>query len=303
MVHSTNITKIWSFLGFTGYYQQFIPKLAQIAWSLHELTSDENTDKKASIIWDNRCQWAFDTLKCLSTTVPILAYADFLKPFELHTNAYGSGLRAILYQTCNYGMDAIISYASRSLIKAEMHYLAHKLEFLTLTWAVVKKFHKYIYGSNLTCTSTTHWHVLIKVKLDAKSHQWMASLANYNFQLHYRAGKANINDDVLLRVSSPRCETNVAETYQLVTTAAVWTMQEATCKGFISPIGACSCDVHVLDSVEDSWQVCYLYDHQRLATGPANQSHPKRGDHKESGWDLGLMPTQVNWPSKTQTAP
>ena len=30
-------------------------------------------------------------------------------------------------------------------------------------------------------------------KLDAVSHWWVDSLANYNFQLYYRAGKANID--------------------------------------------------------------------------------------------------------------
>ena len=37
---------------------------------------------------------------------------------------------------------AVIAYASRSLNKAESHYPAHKLEFLALKWAVVKKLHE-----------------------------------------------------------------------------------------------------------------------------------------------------------------
>ena len=50
------------------------------------------------------------------------------------------------------GTEAVIAYASRSLNKAESHYPAHKLEFLTLKWAVVKKFHEYLLWVNL-------WHV------------------------------------------------------------------------------------------------------------------------------------------------
>ena len=57
------------------------------------------------------------------------------------------GLGAVLYQTQEDGTEAVIAYASRSLSKAESHYPAHKLEFLTLKWAVVKKFHEYLYGS------------------------------------------------------------------------------------------------------------------------------------------------------------
>ena len=63
---------------------------------------------------------------------PIHAYADFIKPFKLHTDACGSGLGAVLYQTHKDGIDVVIAYASQSLSKAEYHYPAHKLEFLAL---------------------------------------------------------------------------------------------------------------------------------------------------------------------------
>ena len=79
--------------------------------------------------------------------VPISAYADFTKPFKLNTNTCGSGLGDVLYQTHDDGTNAVIAYAFRSLTKAETHYHAHKLEFLTFKWAVVEKFHEYLYES------------------------------------------------------------------------------------------------------------------------------------------------------------
>ena len=48
-------------------------------------------------------------------------------------------------------------------------------------------------------------YVLTTVKLDTASHCWVTSLANYNFRLHYRARKANIDADALLRASWPGC--------------------------------------------------------------------------------------------------
>ena len=155
--------------------------------------------KKAAIKWDSRCQQAFDNLRKLCTTVPILVYANFSKPFKLHTDACGTGLGAVLYQTRDNGTEAVIAYASRSLSKAESHYPAHKLEFLTLKWVVVEKFHKYFYGLTFdVCTDNNLLtYVLTTAKLDAASHCWVASLANYNFRLHYRAGKANIDADAL----------------------------------------------------------------------------------------------------------
>ena len=150
----TNITEVRSFLGFMGYYHRFIPKFMQVAHPLHELTLGENAGKKkAAIKWDSRCQQAFNDLKTLCIMAPILAYADFTKPFKLHTDACSTGLGVVLYQTWEDGTEAVITYASRSLNKAESHYPAHKLEFLTLKWELVKKFHEYLYlvWVNLQC--------------------------------------------------------------------------------------------------------------------------------------------------------
>ena len=117
--------------------------------------SRECWQEKAAIRWRNRCQQAFDNLKRFCTTAPILACVDFTHPFKLHTNSCGSGLGDVHYQTHEDSMDAFIAYASRSLTKAKSHYLTHKLEFLTLTLAVVEKFHAYIMDQHLTYIPTT----------------------------------------------------------------------------------------------------------------------------------------------------
>ena len=93
----TNVTEVQSFL---GYYCRFIPKFVQVAHPLHKLTSGQNVgNKKVAIKGDSRCQQAFDDLKTLCTMAPIIAYADFTKPFKLHTDACGTGLGAVIYQT------------------------------------------------------------------------------------------------------------------------------------------------------------------------------------------------------------
>ena len=199
----TNVTEVQSFLGFAGYCRWFIHKFTLVAQPLQPLTSGEKVGKKkAAIVWDDRCQQSFDDLKCLCTMAPILAYADFTRTFKLHTDACGSSLGAVLYQIHDDGMDTVIAYASRSLTKVESHYPAHKLEFLTLKWAIVEKFHEYLYGLTFDVYKNNNplTYVLTMAKLDAASHCWVASLANYNFQLYYRVGKTNINMDALLSV-------------------------------------------------------------------------------------------------------
>ena len=210
----------------------------QVTWPLHELTSGENTGKKkAAIKWDSRCQQACDDLKRLCTMAPILGYADFTKPFKLHTDGCGTGLGAVLYQTWEDGTKAVIAYASRSLSRAKSHYPAHKLELFALKWAVVEKFHKYLYGSTFDVYTDNNplTYVLMTAKLGATSHCWVTSSANYNFQLHYWTGKANIDADALSRVSWLGCIPDSSGTHHKVTATVVWAVQEAALEGSINP--------------------------------------------------------------------
>ena len=152
-----------------GYYRQFIPKFVQVAQLLHTLTLGENAGKKkAAIQWNNRCQQAFNDLKRMCTTAPIL---DFTQPFKLHTDACGSGLGAVLYQTHKDGTDVVIAYTSRSLTKAKSHYPMHKLEFLALKQTVAK-YHEYLYGStfDIYIDNNPLTYILTIAKLDAASH-------------------------------------------------------------------------------------------------------------------------------------
>ena len=92
------ITKVQSFWGFMNYYHKFIPKYAHIARPINQLVSGENANKKkAPVEWTEECQSAFEHLKQLCSQTPILAYANYQKPFKLHTDASENGLGAILY--------------------------------------------------------------------------------------------------------------------------------------------------------------------------------------------------------------
>ena len=77
----------------------------------------------------------------------MLAYADYTKPFVLHTDASTTGLGMVLYQKQEDGKERVIAYASRTLNKSERNHDAHKLEFLALKWAITDRFHDYLYGA------------------------------------------------------------------------------------------------------------------------------------------------------------
>ena len=80
----------------------------------------ENSNKKKKVLeWTPECQEAFNKLKSLCSSTPILAYADYCKPFKLHRDDSKLGLGAVLYQRQSDGTDWVIAYASRAHSKSE----------------------------------------------------------------------------------------------------------------------------------------------------------------------------------------
>ena len=220
----TNMLELRSFLGFTNYYRQFIKKYAQVAKPLYKLISGENASRKCNPIkWDLECQTAFDQLKELCNTAPILVYADFTKPFKLHTNTSVLGLDAVLYQA-HESVEKVISYTSRSLTQSETKYPVHKLEFLCLKWAITGQFHEYQYGNTFDIYTDNNplTYVLTSAKLDAMGHRWVTSLANYNFHLHYQFGRSNVEADSLSRINwGKNDKTLPADSIQAVVTSTL----------------------------------------------------------------------------------
>ena len=125
-----------------------------------------------------------------------------LNPFKLHSDAWNLGLGAVLYQTDKSCLDRVITYTSRTLSKSERNYSAYKLEFLALKWAITDQFHEYFYGGNFDVYTDINplTYILTSAKLDVVGQCWVASLANYNFKLHYKTGKSNVEADALSQI-------------------------------------------------------------------------------------------------------
>ena len=197
------VTDVRSFLGFVGYYRRFIEGFSQVSRPLVELTCGPEASRGGhEVTWTEECQQAFETLKEACSTSPVLAYADFSRPFKVYTDASGLGLGATIYQEQVEGPDRVVAYASRSLSRTEAKYPAHKLEFLALKWAITEKFHEYLYGSKFTVYTDNNplTYVLSTAKLDATRQRWIAALALYDFDIKYRSGKVNIDADALSRI-------------------------------------------------------------------------------------------------------
>ena len=76
-----------------AYYRRFIEKFSLIAGPLHDLTK-----KKVKYEWTTKQQKAFEMLKQKLTTEPVLKLPDLSKPFEVHCDACGECLGAVLLQ-------------------------------------------------------------------------------------------------------------------------------------------------------------------------------------------------------------
>ena len=144
----------------------------------------------------------FRTLKELCSNTPCLAYPDYTSHFKLYTDASEQGLGAVLAQINSEKVERPIAYASRTLSKSERNYDAHKLEFLALKWAVTDRFHEYLYGGSFDVFMDNNplTYILTSTKLDAIGQRWVASLAPYNFSIHYNPGRHNVVADSLSRI-------------------------------------------------------------------------------------------------------
>ena len=90
-----NVHTVRRFLGFVNYYRKFIKDYSKIANPLYDLITGNNAKKRTNLVeWSHAGEGAFQTLIDGCTDAPVLAYADFSLPFELHIDASGTGLGA-----------------------------------------------------------------------------------------------------------------------------------------------------------------------------------------------------------------
>jgi hypothetical protein len=83
----TTVHQVRSFLGLAGYYRRFILDFSKI---VKPITGLWKNDTKFD--WSSKCNKAFEQLKVLLTTAPILAQPGIEKPFDVYCDASGSGL-------------------------------------------------------------------------------------------------------------------------------------------------------------------------------------------------------------------
>src|SRR5882672_8869406 len=122
-----NITKVQSFVGFVNFYQQFIQDFSHMAKPLNQLTKKGEVWK-----WAKDKQKAFEELKQLITSTPILVQPDQDVQFLLEMDASGQATGEVLSQLCEDNKWHLVGFMSKSLSSAERNYKIHDKELLSI---------------------------------------------------------------------------------------------------------------------------------------------------------------------------
>ena len=194
----TTVHQVRSFLGLVGYYRRFIPDFSKL---VKPITSLLKNDIKFN--WSSKCNEAFEQLKILLTTAPVLAQPDITKPFDVYCDASGSGLGCVLMQE-----GRVIAYASRQLRRHEEHYPTHDLELAAVVHAL-KIWRHYLLG-NVCHIYTDHKslkYIFTQSELNMRQRRWLELIKDYELEIHYHPGKANVVADALSRKVPCHCLT------------------------------------------------------------------------------------------------
>jgi len=112
----TSVKEVLSFLGHAGFYRRFIKDLSHITRPMCN-----QLQKDVEFRFDEKCKEAFDKLKEMLTSAPIMKSPNWDLPFEIMCDASNFAIEAVLWQ--RVGRDPyVIYYASRTIDSAQANY-------------------------------------------------------------------------------------------------------------------------------------------------------------------------------------
>ncbi len=186
----TKVTELRSFLGLVNYYRRFIKGYSARAAPLTDLLK-----KNKAWEWSERCQKSFEDLKKAVTEEPVLGLPDHTKPYEVHTDASDFAIGGVLMQEGHP-----IAYESRKLNDTERRYTVQEKE-MTAIIHCLRTWRHYLLGSKFVVktdnVATSYFQS--QKKLSPKQARWQDFLAEFDYVLEYKPGKANLVADALSR--------------------------------------------------------------------------------------------------------
>jgi hypothetical protein len=153
------------------------------------------TGERKEFKWDEACQKCFEELKEKLTTAPVLVMPDIHKGFYVYCDASHLGLGCVLMQE-----GKVIAYASRQLRKHEKNYPTHDMELAAIVHAL-RIWRHYMIG-NKCKIFTDHKslkYIFTQKELNLRQRRWLELIKDYDLDIQYHPGKANVVADALSR--------------------------------------------------------------------------------------------------------
>ena len=210
--------EVKSFLGLVNFYRRHLSNLAVVARPLTALTrKDKETGSTVPFVWDSQCESAFQEVKRMLVSAPLLHPPDLDKPFFLWTDACGKGFGALLEQESDDGRRYPIAYASRQTNVAESSYAPTELEVAALVYTV-EHFEVYLLGNDFT-VYTDHKSLVSAFLAHLKNQskgllaRWYLRISRFlpKMKIEYKPGSANVVADCLSRAPLPATEVAVLQ--------------------------------------------------------------------------------------------
>nr|GEV55033.1 reverse transcriptase domain-containing protein [Tanacetum cinerariifolium] len=156
--------------------------------------------KNVKFDWGEKEEAAFQLIKQKLCSAPILALPKGSENFIVYYDASYKGLGAVLMQK-----EKVIAYASRQLKIHEKNYKTHDLELGAVVFAL-KMWRHYLYGTR--CIIFTDYkslqHILDQKELNMRKQCWLELLSDYDCDIRYHPGKANVVADALSKKERSR---------------------------------------------------------------------------------------------------
>lgn len=89
----TSKKQLMRFLGMAGYYRKFCPNFSTITEPLTTLLK-----KNVRFVWTENCEIAFEKLKAMLVSAPVLSAPNFERPFKLAVDASDVAVGGVLLQ-------------------------------------------------------------------------------------------------------------------------------------------------------------------------------------------------------------
>ncbi|GKD07398.1 putative reverse transcriptase domain-containing protein [Tanacetum coccineum] len=153
------------------------------------------TQKKVKLECSDKQETAFQLLKQNLCSAPILALPEGSEDFIVYYDASIKGLGDVLMQR-----EKVIAYASRQLKIQEKNYTTHDLELGAVVFSL-NLWRHYLYGTKCT-VFTDHkslQHIINQKELNMRQRRWLELLSDYDCEIRYHPGKANVVADALSR--------------------------------------------------------------------------------------------------------